>query len=208
MPSVVTFAQLPDEEPALIAYLQKTGDVWARAVDDDPHKPSYEPLPVAEFLDRFADQIAAYDAEGVAVYLGLRDDIKKPAISSHEVTECGTLVPFVQFGKVVEGVHTIVGGTKVMRKAIDPMGSSLIRYDRGQFRTKHELARSNLCFYPGTYEGEKWKPNPPAFMRWGKKVLDWMRRHTPEAVPVIASVYKARATVGVAAACKKGLKVY
>jgi hypothetical protein len=78
MPTVVTFAQLPHEEAAFIAYLQKTGDIWARAVNDDPRKPKYEPLPVAEFLARFADQIVAYDV--VAVYLAFREDIGKPAI--------------------------------------------------------------------------------------------------------------------------------
>jgi hypothetical protein len=206
MPSVVTFGQLPDEEPAFIAYLQKTGDVWARAVNDDPREPKYEPLPVTEFLNRFADEIVAYDV--VAVYPAFRNDIRKPAIFSHEVTEGGTLEPFVQFGKVVEGVHKIVGGTKVMRKSIDPMGSPFVRYDRGQFRTKDELAKSNLCFYPGTFKGQKWKPNPLAFMKWGRKMLAWMRRHTPESVPVYRCNYTARATVGVAAACKKRLKVY
>jgi hypothetical protein len=206
MPSVVTFAQLPDEEAAFLAYLQKTGDVWARAVNDTPRDPKYESLPVAEFLHRFAGQIVAYNV--VAVYLAFRDDIQKPAVFAHEVTEGGTLVPFVQFGKVVEGAHTIVGGTKVMRESIDPMGSPFVRYDRGQFRTKDELATSNLCFYPGTFEGQKWKPNASAFMKWGRKVLAWMRRHTPESIPVCRCNYQTRATVGVAAAYKQGLKVY
>jgi hypothetical protein len=206
MPSVVTFAQLPEEEAAFLAYLRKTGDVWARAVNDDPHHPKHEPLPVAEFLDRFADSIVAFHV--VHVYLAFRDDIKRPAVSVHEITEGGTLVPFVQSGKVVEGVHTIVGGTKVIRASIDPMGSPFVRYDRGQFRTADELTSSNLCFYPGTHEAQKWKPNPAAFMKWGKKVLDWMRRHTPESVPVHRCRYKIRATIGAAAACKRGLKVY
>jgi hypothetical protein len=205
MPSVLTFAQLPDEEAAFMAYLQKTGDVWARAVNDDPRNPKYEPLPVAQFLERFADQIVAYDV--VAVYLAFREDIEKPGIFSHEVTEGGALIPFVQSGNVVEGVHTIVGGTKVKRDWIDPMGSPFVRYDRGQFRTKTELATSKLCFYPGTYKGEKWTPNPSNFMKWGKKVLDWMRRHTPGSVPVYRCNYNTRATVGVVAACDAGLKV-
>jgi hypothetical protein len=205
MPSVVGFAQLPDEEPAFLAYLQKTGDVWARAINDDPHNPKYAPLPVAEFLDRFADQIVAYNV--VAVYLAFREDITRPRVLSHEITEGGSLAPFVQFGKVVEGVHTIVGGTKVMRESIHPMGSPFVMYRRGQFRREDELAISNLCFYPGAYEGQIWKPNPPAFMKWGKKVLDWMRRRTPESIPVYGCNYETRATVGVAAACKQGLKV-
>jgi hypothetical protein len=206
MPSVVTFAQLPDEEPAFLAYLQKTGDVWARAVNDDPDHPRYEPLPVADFLHRFAAEIVAYHV--VAVYLGFQENIFYPMISTHEKTEGGTLIPFVQGGKVVEGVHTIVGGTKVMRSFINPMGSSLVRYDRGQFRSDDQLAMSNLGFHPGTYHGQKWVPNPPAFMKWGKKVLGWMRRHTPEEVQVYRCNYKTRATVGAAEAHKKGLKVF
>jgi hypothetical protein len=174
-------------------------------VNDDPLEPKYEPLPVGEFLNRYAEKIVAYDE--VSVYLAPRGDIGKPAISTYEVTEGGTLVPFVQFGKVVEGAHTIVGGTKIMRKSIDLMGSPFVMYDRGQFRTKDELATSNLCYYPGTFRGKEWKPNPPTFMKWGRKVLAWMRRHTPESVPVYRSNYKTRATVGVAAACKNGLKV-
>jgi hypothetical protein len=31
-----------------------------------------------------------------------------------------------------------------MRDSIDPMASSFVRYDRGQFRTETELAISNL----------------------------------------------------------------
>lgn len=205
MPSVVTFAQLPEEEASLIAYLQKTGDVWARAVNDDPRKPKYEPLPVAEFLDRFAGQIAAYFS--VAVYLAFKEDIGKPAISSHEVVEGGTPVPFVQAGKVIEGVHEIVGGTKVVRESISPMASPFVRYDRGNFRNDDELADSNLCFYSGAYQGEQWKPHPPSFMKWAKKILDWMRRRTPESVPVHGCNYTIRATVRVAELCRKGLKV-
>ena len=184
MPSVVTFAQLPEESAEFIAYLQTTGDVWARAVNDDPRRPQYEPLPIAEFLDRFADAITAYDV--AAVYLAFREDIGNPAILSHELME---------------------NGVKVQRDTIDPMGSPFVRYDRGGFRSENELAESNLCFYPGTYKDATWSPNPPGFMKWGKKVLDWMRRHTPSSVPVHRRRDKLRATVGVEAACKAGLKV-
>jgi hypothetical protein len=205
MPSVVTFAQLPEEEPAFIAYLRKTGDVWARAVDDDPRNPQHEPLPVSDFLERFADQIVKNHE--VAVYVGFRDDIFRPAIGSHEVTEGGSLVPFVQFGKVLEGVHTIVGGTKVIREFVDPMASLYVHYDRGQYRTEEELATSNLCYYSGSYRGQEWVHKPHAFLMWAKKVLGWMRRHTPESVPVHTCNYETRATIGVAKACKYDLKV-
>jgi hypothetical protein len=205
MASVVTFGQLPEEEPDFLAYVQKTGDVWARAVRDEAESPKCEPRPVAEFLARFAEEVKAYSC--VDVYLGFRDDVLHPEISIHELTEGGTHVPFIQNGSVVPGVHTIVGGTKVMRRFIDPRASRLVRYDRGEFRSVDELASSNLCFYPGTFKGETWIAHPASFMKWGKKILDWMRRHTPESVPVYQCNYEMRATVRVAEACKKGLKL-
>jgi hypothetical protein len=60
MGPVVTFYQLPEEEPAFLAYFQKSGDIWARAIDDRPKTQRFKPAPVAEFLDRFADKIGAY----------------------------------------------------------------------------------------------------------------------------------------------------
>ena len=205
MASVVTFGQLPAEEAAFLEYLSKTGDIWARAVRDDPLAPKYEPLPVTDFLERYAVQIVAYCS--VDIYLGFRDDIFVPALSVQEVLKGGTEVPFTQDGKVVEGVHTIVGGTKVERTFVDSRSSRFIRYDRGEFRTEDELASSNLCFHPGTFKGQRWVAHPESFMRWGKKVLDWMRRHTPESVPVYKCNYEMRATTAVAEACKKGLKL-
>lgn len=154
MASVVTFGQLPEEEAAFLAYLEKTGEIWARAVRDDPASPAWAPQPVADFLKRYAGEIAAYSS--VAVYLGLQDDLLHPEICIHEVTVGGMEVPFVQNGSVVEGVHTIVGGTKVKRAFIDPRASRLLRYDRGEFRSVDELASSNLCFHPGTFKGQTW----------------------------------------------------
>ena len=52
MASVHTFGQLPEEEPLFLDYLASTGDIWARAVEDDAREPRFEPGPVAEFLDR------------------------------------------------------------------------------------------------------------------------------------------------------------
>lgn len=205
MAAVISFGQLPEEEAAFVTYLQKTGDVWARAVNDDPIAPMHMPLPVADFLKQHASEILAYHS--VSLYLGFRNEVFHPAISIHEVIEGGNLVPFLQGGQVVEGVQTIVGGTKVKRKFIDSMASQLIRYDRGEFRTVDELVHSNLCFYPGAFSGQKWIAHPQSFMKWGKKIFDWMRRHTPESVPVWQCNYELRATRGVAEACKKGLKL-
>jgi hypothetical protein len=64
MASVVTFGQLPEEETDFLAFVQKTGDVWARAVRDEAESPRFEPLPVAEFLARFAAEVKAYSLGG------------------------------------------------------------------------------------------------------------------------------------------------
>jgi hypothetical protein len=205
MASVVTFAQLPHEEKAFLDYLQKTGEIWARAVDDNPRNPTWAPLPVTEFLGRFADQIVRYSV--ITVYLGFRDDILRPVVSVREDTEGGTLIPFVQHGEVVEGAYSIIGGTKILRDCIDPMASLFVRYDRGLYRTENELAASNLCFYSGSYEGQTWVTKSEAFLKWANKVLNWMRRHTPETVPVYQCNYEIRATVEAAEASKNGLNV-
>jgi hypothetical protein len=204
MAAVVTFAQLPDEEPVFLAYLQKTGDIWARA-EEDPHTPAHEPLPIAEFLDRHASQLVAYHR--VRVYLGFRADVQEPVIGSFEEMQGGTLEPFLQDGKVVPGVHTIVGGTKVRRPCINFMASPLLCYDRGLFTEEGVLRQSNLCYYSASYQGEQYVQKPAAFLKWAKKVLDWVRRHTPERVPVYRCNYESRATRRVAEACRKGLKV-
>ena len=206
MASVVTFGQFPEEEPGFLAFVQKTGEIWARATKDDPLSPKYEPGPVAEFLRRYACEIVEYAT--VSIYLGLREDVLSPEINVHEVIEGGTQVPFIQNGSGVEGVFSIVGGSKVNRSFINSMGSRLLRYDRGEFRSHDELALSNLCFYPGTYKGRSWVAHPASFMKWGKKILDWARRHTPEMVPVHQCNYEMRATTKVADACKRGLKLY
>jgi len=201
----LTFGQLPEEEPDFLAFVQRSGNVWARAVRDEAESPKFDPLPLAEFMARFAVDVRVYSS--VDVYLGFREDVLHPELCIQEVTEGGTQVPFIQNGIVVPGVHTIVGGTKVKRNFIDPRGSKLVRYDRGEFRGVDELASSNLGFHPGSFKGEAWIAHPAYFMKWGKKILDWMRRHTPESIPVYQCNYEMRATVKVADACKKGLKL-
>lgn len=205
MASVISFGRLPDEEPEFLAYLEKTGEVWARAVDGEVEPPRFKPLPVAEFLTRFGKEIQAYSA--VDVFLGFREDVLLPEVCLQDVIEGGKHIPFVQDGVVVPGAHTIVGGTKVKRAFINPQASRLVRYRRGEFRSADELASSNLSFYPGAYQKGTWVAHPASFMKWGKKILDWMRRRTPESVPVHLCNYEMRATPRVAEACKMGLKV-
>lgn len=180
MAAVVTYAQLPDEEPAFLNYLQKTGDVWARAVGDRLPNIRFAPLPAAEFLEHFADEIRDFNM--ISIYIGMRPDIVDPVITKRPDIYDGE--PFVNF-----------------------MASNFIRYDRGEFRSENELAQSNLCYYSGDYQGEEYVTKPELFLKWARNILSWVRRRTPESVPVERCNYETRATKKVAAACRTGLKV-
>jgi hypothetical protein len=204
MACVVTFYQLPEEVPSFLAYLRNSGDVWARAVHDEPQATQFEPLPVTDFLNRFGERLVKYHA--VDVYLGLREDILAPQFAAFEETVGGALEPYVQDGAVVPDVQTIVGGRKVLRTHIDFMASSLVRYDQGQYHDDRMLTESNLCFYAGNYRGQEWVNKPAGFLTWVKNVLSWMRRHTSEAVPSQGRPVTMRATVGVVAAHRNGLR--
>ncbi|MGL4550358.1 MAG: hypothetical protein ACRC33_04160 [Gemmataceae bacterium] len=72
--SVVTFASLPDEEAAFLAFLAKTGDVWARAVADET---ASDPAPVADFIAAHAERLTHNGT--MDVYLGFRPDVLAPA---------------------------------------------------------------------------------------------------------------------------------
>jgi hypothetical protein len=176
MASVVTFAQLPKEEPPFLAYLAKTGDVWALAALDDPR----EPMPVADFLERYAAEIRIYNC--VPIFLGLKPDVLAPMLS-----------PVKRDGKEV--------------LTVDYHNSCLVYYKRGELHTDgRTLNASNLCFYSSfVNDADQWQRKPDSFLRWAGKVLSWMRRNTPEQVRKHRANYSIRATAGVAA--RKGLKV-
>jgi hypothetical protein len=72
-PTVVTFAQLPDEEAAFMQHLSRTGEVWARPIED---RSMCNPAPAAEFLAAHAVRLARNSV--VDVYLGLRPDVLAP----------------------------------------------------------------------------------------------------------------------------------
>lgn len=205
MASVVTFAQLPDEVPEFLGYLEKTGDIWARAQNDDPLQPKYAPSPASAFLAHFGAQIATRHV--ISIYLGFREEVLNPALYSHETIEGGKRVPFVQNGTAVSNAYSIVGGTKKQRIVVDLMGSPLLSCSIGQLLNETNLAHSNICFYPGHFIGQKWVPNPPEFIKWGKKILGWIRRRATEQVPIDRANYSIRATARVAEACRSGLVV-
>jgi hypothetical protein len=92
--SVVTFAQMPEEGPEFLAYLEKTGDIWARAFKDDAVTPRFEPLPLGEFVARFGDH--AEMQPRFKVLIDFREDILHPVIYTFDDTESGTLAPVIQ----------------------------------------------------------------------------------------------------------------
>jgi len=176
-PSVVTFAQLPEEEAVFLEFLATTGDVWARAVKDDSAKPVHTPAPVATFLQRHGADLL--DHGTLHVWIGLGPDVRKPKKSK-------------------------VNG----RMAVDPFPACLVGYTRGEYYPGGELAQSNLYFYRGSFQGEEFVKKPEPFLRWAAKVLAWMKKRTPEEVPVHRCNYKTRATPRAAAAAADGLKVW
>lgn len=201
----LTFGQLSDEEPAFVAYLQTTGDIWARSVRDDAVNPQFAPLPVAEFLEKHAGAVRQYDV--VDIYLGERKDVLTPQLGIIEVVEGGTPVPFVQFGQVVPGAHSIVGGTKVQKQVLKYNANRYVRYTRGEYRAADVLASSNLGYPSSWFNGQVSIKHPPAFLKWGANILNWMRRRTPDWVPVYRCNYETRATIKLAQACRDGLKL-
>lgn len=180
----VTFGQLPAEEPAFLAYLQTTGDVWARAVWDDVVSPRFEPLPVAEFLERHGGDLRQYD--GVDVYLGARDAILQPQTGIIEVVE---------------------GGTQVQKLALRYNANPYVRYRRGEYWAADGLSSSKLGFPSSWFNGQVSIKHAPEFQKWGTNILSWMRRRTPESVPLHRCNYEVRATVKLAQACREGLKL-
>lgn len=183
MASSVTFAQLPEEEPALLAYLAESGDVWARAAGDDPTAPLWEPKPLGEFLQRFTSEIRDKYNSTVKVYLGARSDILDPV------------------------VHTC--GVGPIPHLVDFLASNVIHYSRGEFHpSSRELTSSHLAFH-STYLDTRGdcQHKPQAFLKWANKVLSWVRRNTPGQVRPEGMNYTIRATQGVVARAAKGLKV-
>lgn len=176
-PSVVTFARLPEEEAEFLEFLASTGDVWARAVNDDAAKPTYTPAPVGTFLQQHG--AALLNNGTLHVWIGFRPDVLKP-----------------QKSKINE------------KMVVDPFPAYLVGYTRGEYYPGGELAQSNLYFYRGSFEGEEFVKKPETFLRWGAKVLAWVKKRTPEEVTVHRCNYKTRATARVAEAAADGLKVW
>lgn len=64
----------------------------------------------------------------------------------------------------------------------DTMKISVLVYSRPKYRDKGKLGESNLAAYWTCLDESRTSiiDKDPEFVKWGKKVLAWARRHTPE----------------------------
>jgi hypothetical protein len=161
---------------------------------------------VAEFLEAHAGAIVMYSC--VRVYLGSERDVTCPVVREVERIEGGEQVPFVQGGKVLPGVTQIVGGTKVQVPRINAREANLLDYAQGEYRDPLHLATSHVYFDTGYFDEQGRSVRKPyEFLRWARKVVNWLRRRATESVRVDGCNYDVRATPRAEAACRKGLKV-
>ncbi len=203
MPTVNTFFWLPDEHEEFVQYLAGSPDIWARLGGLDADAAVVPPSPVAEYFVRLRE--AGDRALGGAIYLGSREVVLNPPIKDAERTEGGTHVPFLQDGKPVPGVSTIVGGMKVKFRAIDFWNAELLDYQPGILRADGSLSQSNLVYYSGGWRGGQYVTKSDAFLGWAKRVVAWVRRRTKASVPVGSGNATLRCTTRVAEAHSTGM---
>jgi hypothetical protein len=203
MPTVHTFFWLPDEHEEFVQHLATSPDIWATFGGLDPDPVVVQPAPVAEYFARLRE--AGDRAPGGAVYLGSRAAVLHPPTKDAQRTEGGTHVPFLQDGKPVPGVSTIVGGTKVKFRTIDFWNAELLDYRLGILRADGSLSQSNLVYYSGGWRGEQYVTKSDAFLGWAKRVVAWVRRRTKAMVPAGSGNATFPCTKRVAEAHSEGL---
>jgi hypothetical protein len=84
-----------------------------------------------------------------------------------------------------------------------PMRPDVVSYSRGRLRGS-VLTQSNLCIYWEYVSNDcsHMVRKSEAFLKWAKRILDWVRRRTPEKVEY--NGYPYRATRRVAHAVRQG----
>ena len=151
MATVVSFWRFPDEEEEFLDFLDKTGRVTA--------------IPYKKFhsLEEIVPQ-------------SLRQIIKD---SDSNLASHALLIGLDRWMDQIRVDPCIHNGENIL--AISYIHSPLIVYGRGEFRESKKLGMSNLCAHRSYYNDEKklvHKPND--FVKWSKKVFDWVRKATPE----------------------------
>lgn len=198
--SCVTFGQLPEEEAEFLAYLQMTGDVWARASHDHPVNPQWEPRPVEEFVARFGKEIEQYTS--MCLWIGFREDVLHPVIHLVDDWEGGTLEPVYNADGTVDPYRQKrVGATQVKSPRIAQSDSPMVSYSCGRYRDDGCLSHSNIVY---TYRHVHQRVD---FLKWAKKLLAYTRKRTPQMVALSNANYSLRATDRLAEACRNGLKL-
>ena len=232
MTAVVTFAQLVEEEPALIARMRKA-ELWARWAHDDPDAPSFPPAPVAEFIalhtgvleqerlrvvDARRRQAEAWErarAAGGSRVVPNSDEATTGGSELHLGVEAAIREPRVHELVVERGgwielgpdLHsgTVVGATRGTRRSTWS-GNPFLLYARPRV-DDGELVQANLVLDPHYLEAGAVHRHPEAQLRPLLGVITWMRRRTDHQVPIVGMRYTTRATAAVAAACAAGLRV-
>jgi hypothetical protein len=222
MTHVLSWFHVPDEEGALIAYLAKSGRLWAFAWHVDPGAPEHPPAPIAEFFRdhgdaltrgfqatsaRWAEENAAYWKDPTAarpnpsdwgqpknhVYLGLREAVTSPRMHALERLEGGVIEPGDQ-----PGTGRIVGGAHVRRRTLDH-DNELLRYERATWQPHRESVEGPHLSYESGAAGDD-------FLRLGKQAFGWIRRWTPCSVDVHNARFARRATERAAAEAGRGMR--
>jgi hypothetical protein len=222
MTQVISWVHLQEEEHELIAYLGKSGNVWAFAWNTDPTAPEFPAAPVRDFFAehgaaltlayertsaRWQEENAAYWADPGArrpnrndwgdpknqVYIGLQDAVVAPRVREFERLEGGTVEPTDQ-----PGVGRIVGAAPVRRRALDAK-NELLRYSRGAWLEHAQAFDHQNLSYESTGASD-------AFQLLGKRAFGWLRRWTQESIRVSGANYARRATKRAAAAARAGAK--
>lgn len=173
MASVVTFWQFPEEEERFLTYLEKTGDILA-CIGGPVTEPSrLEPRPVRELIE-------CEDPD--AVLIGPRE--------------------FMEIAEIGSYWHE---GRMLYSRFYAEL--PLVDYSRPRFRAPQKLEESNLVFKTSiwvsdgaNHDLDHAEPQPPEFVAWARRVLNWMRRHTQR-------IGYRRVTPRVAAAVEDGLEL-
>lgn len=174
----LAFAQLPEDDAAFLEFLATTGDVWMRACGDTARKPKFPPLPIAEFLQRYAAELTK---DGyLAVYLGFEQDIVRPPSYSLRYTE---------------------GGKRQTTNRVDDQLALLIAYRRGSIMQSGLLELSSIGYR--THVTKK----PKEFLSWARRILRWWEKRASETVPLFCRTDLGHATPAAKAASLSGRNI-
>ncbi len=172
MPAVVTFWQLPGDEKDFLRYLKKTGNVLGIPDLAQKSLEALTPQPLEDCFETPDD-----------FYLGLDEFARSAPIKEFEY----------------QGEEEGRKGERLF--ALDYMSPCLIHYTRPRIRNG-KLGQSNLYAYwehPAELDTcfVSWMPRlylkkkDPNFVKWAKKVLNWVRRRTPEKIEYNGYPYRA-----------------